>query len=174
MDKAFNNIVLIGMPGSGKSTVGCDLAKQLGMEFTDTDQLIEAQEHRTLQQIVDAKDYQYLREIEEKILLQINLSNAVIATGGSAVYSKEGMQHLQAGNAVVFLNISLATMLKRLNNSNRPVEKRGLAKSASQTIEAMYQERLSIYHKIAGLIINCDKLDALETCTEIIRSLFTK
>src|SRR5690554_2704475 len=96
------NLIFIGMPGSGKSTVGVLAAKRLGMGFVDTDLLIQEEAGRTLQEIVDQDGYQALRHIEEQVLLKLSVENQVISTGGSAVYSDAAMRHLKANGTVVF------------------------------------------------------------------------
>jgi shikimate kinase len=137
MSLSPSNIVLIGMPGSGKSTVGVLLAKQTGKAFVDTDLLIQSRTGGTLQDIVNRDGYLELRRIEEQVLLGLDLSDHVIATGGSAVYSEAAMGHLQAGGTVVFLRVSLATLRQRVGD----YETRGLAKRPDQTIEDLFAER---------------------------------
>lgn len=110
------NLIFIGMPGSGKSTIGVLVAKRLGMGFTDTDLLIQEQAGRTLQEIVDRDGYVALRQIEEQVLLALDVQNQVISTGGSAVYSDAAMQHLKRNGTVVFLDISLETVIHRIGD----------------------------------------------------------
>src|SRR5512139_586368 len=107
MTQTLSNLVLIGMPGAGKSTVGVILAKQTSREFVDTDLLIQTLQERTLQDIVDTDGYAVLRKIEEDVLLGLSVQNHVIATGGSAVYSDRAMAHLKSGGLVIFLDVDL-------------------------------------------------------------------
>ena len=107
MTNTADSIVLIGMPGAGKSTLGILLAKELGMDFVDTDVVIQVQEGKTLQQILDGSDYMHLRSIEEQVLLTEQIADKVVATGGSAVYSSEGMARLKENAPVLFLDVPL-------------------------------------------------------------------
>ena len=123
------NIVLIGMPGAGKSTVGVILAKLLTRPYLDTDILIQLVENRSLQDIVNTEGYMKLREIEERVLLDVKCENHVVATGGSAAYSHEAMEHLKGNGIVIFLNANLNTLKSRIYN----YETRGLAKRPDQS-----------------------------------------
>lgn len=134
MLKNPSNIVLIGMPGSGKSTVGIILAKLTSRDFVDTDVLIQTSQGRTLQDIVDTEGYMVLREIEERILLKLDCFNHVIATGGSAVYSHAAMTNLKSNGVVVFLNVDLPVLESRIHD----FATRGLAKRPDQSIEKVW------------------------------------
>lgn len=143
-----NNIILIGMPGSGKSTVGVQLAKHNAMEFMDTDLLIQTQQQRPLQVIVDTDGYLALRHIEEQVLLSIHVSHTVIATGGSAIYSKTAMNHLRTLGTIVFLDVDKEEILRRITDE----DSRGIARPEGQTLDDVFQERLPLYHQYADLI----------------------
>ncbi len=147
-----NSIVLIGMPGAGKSTLGVMLAKEAALDFVDTDVLIQVREGKTLQDILDATDYINLRAIEEETLLSVDLSHHVIATGGSAVYSDKGMKHLKTLGPIVFLNCSLAELRRRIHN----YESRGIARRPDQSFEALFEERDLLYRRYADHVIECD------------------
>ncbi|MCB1687700.1 MAG: shikimate kinase [Halioglobus sp.] len=161
------NIVLIGMPGSGKSTVGVILAKMLSYDFLDTDLLIQSSQQRPLQDIVDSEGHLALRAIEEDILLTINVRNCVIATGGSAVYSERAMRHLAATGTVVFLEIDLAALEKRIHNFGS----RGLAKRPEQTLADLFAEREALYRQVADITINCAGLTQEDVCSKIIEEI---
>jgi len=161
------NIVLIGMPGSGKSTVGVILAKQLSRGFVDTDLLIQTGQGRSLQRIVDSDGFQALRDIEERILLQLSCSNQVIATGGSAAYSRPAMTHLKQGGIVVFLHADLETLNRRV----RDFSERGLAKCPGQTLDDLFRERSSLYTAYADITIDSCLLTHEEVCSRIIEQL---
>jgi shikimate kinase len=169
MLKHTSNIVLIGMPGSGKSTVGIILAKLTSRDFIDTDVLIQTSQGRTLQDIVDTEGYMVLREIEERILLKLDCFNHVIATGGSAVYSHAAMTHLKSKGVVVFLNVELTVLESRIRN----FATRGLAKRPDQSIEDLFDERFFLYTEFADVMIECNDLTQEEVCEEIISSILT-
>jgi shikimate kinase len=162
-----SNIVLVGMPGSGKSTVGVLLAKLTGRGFIDTDVLIQSRTGRTLQEIVDEDGYLMLRKTEEEVLLGLSLRNHVIATGGSAVYSDAAIRHLKADGVVVFLKVSMETLMSRVKD----YETRGLAKRKDQTLADLYAERSELYGKYADLTIPCDDLGHEAACSMVIDAI---
>lgn len=155
------------MPGAGKSTVGPLLAKNISRDFLDTDLLIQASQKRALQDIVNTGGQATLRLIEEEVLLSLACQNHVIATGGSAVYSEQGMMHLKADGIVIFLDTDLATLELRIDNFNT----RGLVKRADQTFAQLFDERLPLYRKYADITINCTGLSPKEVCMKIITEL---
>jgi shikimate kinase len=134
-------ISLIGMPGAGKSTVGVILAKLLGRQFRDTDLDIQLQEEATLQEILNQSGYLSLRKIEEEVLLELALENAIISTGGSAVYSDAVMERLRAAGPVVYLRADLATLAPRV----AATPERGMANSSDQSFAEVYAERTPLY-----------------------------
>jgi len=151
MEQTTSNVVLIGMPGCGKSTVGVVLAKRLSYEFVDTDLLIQSSRQRSLQDIVDREGYLALRAIEEDVLLTIESRNSVIATGGSAVYSDRAMAHLAALGTIVFLEIDFPTLERRIND----VGTRGLARRPDQGLADLFAERAPLYRRFAQITVNC-------------------
>jgi len=155
------------MPGSGKSTVGVILAKLLSRGFVDTDLMIQTAQGRSLQGIVNTDGYLALREIEEDILLDLRCSNQVIATGGSAAYSRPAMTHLKQGGIVVFLHADLETLNKRVQDFSE----RGLAKSPDQTLDDLFSERLSLYSAYADITIDSCRLTHDEVCSCIIEQI---
>lgn len=159
-----SNIVLVGMPGSGKSTVGVILAKLLSYDFIDTDLLIQSSQQRTLQDIVDRDGYLALRKIEEDTLLSLDLRNHVIATGGSAVYSAAAMTHLAAIGTVVFLDVELATLEARVND----LATRGLVRRPGQSLAELFAEREALYKQVADITINCSRMTQEDVCSEIL------
>ena len=161
------NIVLIGMPGSGKSTVGVILAKLTGRDFVDTDLLIQLAAGRPLQEIVDTDGYLALRRIEEEVLLGVVCCSHVIATGGSAAYSSKAMDHLKADGIVVFLDADIATLEARVHDFGQ----RGLAKRPDQTFADLFAERFSLYTKYADITVTCAGLTHEEVCARIIAEL---
>ncbi len=158
-----SNIVLIGMPGAGKSTVGIILAKMMSLDFIDTDVLIQILEGRSLQDIVDNEGHMALRAIEEKVLLDLDCTKHVIATGGSAVYSEEAMKHLASDGILIFLDADLAALEERVLNFNT----RGLAKKPGQTFADLFMERVPLYKKYAVITVECSGLTQEEVCAII-------
>lgn len=146
-----NSLILVGMPGAGKSTIGLLLAKELAREFVDTDLLIQLREGKTLQDIIVDHGFQHLRDIEEQVLLDTDYRNHVIATGGSVVYSEAGMQHLKRCGRIVFLDVPLAELVQRVYN----YASRGIACPPEQTMEDLYSERRALYQRYADIIIDC-------------------
>ena len=162
LDKS--NIILIGMPGSGKSTVGVILAKMLAKSFIDTDILIQNVENRTLQDIVDNEGHMALRSVEERVLLSISCTDHVIATGGSAAYSPPAMNHLKLQGIIVFLHADLPALQARIHN----YETRGLAKRPNQSLQDLFNERLALYEKYADITIESSECSQEQVCEMII------
>lgn len=165
--KTEKNIILIGMPGSGKSTVGVILAKMLTRPYLDTDILIQLVENRSLQEIVDSEGHLALRAIEERVLLDISCDNHVIATGGSAAYSDPAMKHLQGNGWFVFLDADLQTLQARVGN----YQTRGLAKRPDQSFADLFRERLELYTRYADLTIDSPGKNQEQVAEEIIAAL---
>jgi len=161
------NIILIGMPGSGKSTVGVILAKQLKMQFLDTDILIQNQTNKTLQEIVNTDGHMALRQTEEKVLLGIQCHNHIIATGGSAAYSTSAMNHLRSGGTVVFLHTELSALQTRIDN----YETRGLAKRPDQSLLDLFDERKVLYEKFADITVESTGFTQDQVCYDIEKQL---
>jgi len=151
-----NNIILIGMPGAGKSTVGVILAKRLGFHFIDTDLLLQSQEKCRLQPLIDTRGLDNFLEIEEQVLLNLHTQHSVIATGGSVVYSGNGLKKLGRSGYQIYLQIGLSTLLRRIADMGQ----RGLVMSKKQTFEQLYQERTPLYEKFADLTLNCEEMNA--------------
>lgn len=162
-----SNVVLIGMPGSGKSTVGVILAKRMSLNFVDTDVLIQIREGRSLQDIVDEDGHMILRDVEERVLESLEVRKFVIATGGSAAYSHAAMIHLKEDGVVVFLNVAIDTLRARVDD----YDTRGLAKRPDQTFEELFEERYSLYQKYSDIQIDCASLNQEEVCLEIQEAL---
>ncbi|MBL3555173.1 shikimate kinase [Marinobacter sp. JB05H06] len=165
--RTASNIVLIGMPGSGKSTVGVLLAKRLGLGFIDTDLLIQQEAGRTLQDIVDHEGYQALRQIEEQVLLELEVRRQVISTGGSAVYSEPAMQHLKTDAVVVFLDIPLEVVLERIGDYSA----RGISRRPGQSLSELFSERFGLYSGVADVTVDCGDKNHEEVCDAVIAAL---
>jgi shikimate kinase len=160
-------IVLVGMPGAGKSTIGVLLAKEAMKDFVDTDVLIQVRAEQSLQSIVDNSGYLILRQLEEEVLLDLSLENHVIATGGSAVYSDAGMAHLKKLGPVVYLKVSLEELKRRVQN----LPKRGIAGRPGITLDELYEERCPLYEKYADFTVDCDGKTPEQVINEIERFL---
>lgn len=161
------NLVLVGMPGAGKSTIGVLLAKRLAMDFVDTDLLIQVQYGDALQEIVNTKGYLELRKIEESVICSIDHLSYIIATGGSAVYSDKAMKHLKKTSKVVFLDVPFDEILRRVVD----FDTRGIAMRSDQTFEDLYQERRPLYQKYADINVQCDGKNQESITSEICKTL---
>ncbi len=158
-----NNIVLIGMPGAGKSTVGVMLAKRLAKDFVDTDVLIQVVTARSLQHILDENGYLGLRDVEEKVILSLDCDNHVIATGGSAAYSDRAMHHLSGQGTIVFLDVPFEIIEQRVTDYGT----RGIARREDQSFRDLFVERRPLYERYAEITLNCGTRDQDELCNEL-------
>ncbi len=164
-----SRISLIGMPGSGKSTVGVLLAKRIGLAFVDTDILIQEQEQATLAEIIARSSPFVLREIEEQVLLDMPITDSVISTGGSVVYSPAIMARLSAASTVVYLRAQLETVEYRISLA----PDRGIASPGNHTLEDVYNERVPLYEQYSDIVVDVDH-DTPESITgQIISQLDT-
>ncbi|MDC0000025.1 shikimate kinase [Porticoccaceae bacterium] len=162
-----NAVVLIGMPGAGKSTLGILLAKELGLDFIDTDVSIQVREGKTLQQISDEKGYLALRDIEEQVLLSENITGKVVSTGGSAVYSDAGMAQLKQNSVVIFLDVPLAELEQRISNFST----RGIARRPDQSFDDLFDERSTLYQRYADIRLDCSSLSVDEVLQKTLAAL---
>lgn len=160
-----NNIVLIGMPGCGKSTVGVVLAKAMGYGFVDSDLVIQAREHRLLCDIIGEQGLDAFNRIEEDVNRTLETEYSVIATGGSVVYGPRAMAHLREIGTIVYLKLSLEEVRGRLGDLTR----RGVALRKGQTLDDLYEERVPLYEKYADLIIDTESMDIRETVAQIMK-----
>ena len=161
------NIALIGMPGVGKSTVGVLLAKATGRLFIDTDVYIQAIEDRTLQTIIDEVGIEAFCRLEEGHILCIDAKNAVLATGGSVVYSPRLMQYLKDVCLIVHLDLDLASIKARL----RDMTERGVVIRKGESLDELYAERMPLYRKYTDVTIDCGGKDHQQVLAAIIRSI---
>ena len=145
-----SNIVLIGMPGAGKSTIGVVLAKTAALEFVDTDLLIQKQTGRKLQEIIKNDGIEAFLKIEGEVISKLDCKNSVIATGGSAVFSENAMNNLSRDGIIVFLDVPLDEIKRRVNN----ITTRGIAMKHGETLETVYNERLPLYKKYTDITID--------------------
>ncbi|MDO5292595.1 MAG: shikimate kinase [bacterium] len=158
-----NNVVLIGMPGAGKSTVGVILAKVLGYQFIDADLVIQDRESRLLKDIIEEEGLDGFLQIENEVNASINTKETVIATGGSVVYGEEAMEHLKSIGTVVYIKLSYDTLDSRLGN----IKQRGVALKDGQTLFSLYEERCPLYEKYADIVIDSENLGVEELLDKI-------
>ena len=163
----MNNVVLIGMPGVGKSTAGVILAKVLGYRFIDADLLIQEAENRLLHEIIRQEVTEGFLAIENRVNAGIEAQKSVIATGGSVVYGQEAMAHLKSIGTVVYLKLSFEILQKRLHN----IRGRGVVLKEGQTLRDLYEERVPLYERYADVVIEEKNRDVEETIALIVRSL---
>lgn len=159
------NIVLIGMPGAGKSTVGVVLAKKLGYAFLDSDLVIQSREGKLLHEIIEEHGVEKFWSIEEEANLSINAVRTVIATGGSVIYGGRAMEHLGQGGVIVYLKLSCEEIACRLGDLNE----RGVTLRKGQNLQMLYEERIPLYEKYADITVTCEKLTIREIVEEIDR-----
>ena len=163
----MKNIVIIGMPGAGKSTMGVILAKALGRNFIDTDIVIQENAGQLLQEIIDTGGAGAFLRIEKKAILSLHFRNAVVATGGSVVFSRRAMEHLKRDGVVIYLKISFEEMEKRLKN----ITTRGIVLVAGQGLRDMYDQRVPLYEKYADITIECSDEDFEDCVGSVVEQL---
>ena len=161
------NIILIGMPGVGKSTLGILLAKSLGYQFIDTDIILQNQKGRLLHEILSEEGIEKFIKIEETIIKSIICSDAVIATGGSVVLSDSAMDYLIKSGIVIYLDLDIETIIKRINN----IQVRGIVKDTVQTLQDIHRIRIPLYKKYSNISINCNNKDQEQIVNEILKAL---
>lgn len=166
----MDNIILIGMPGVGKSTVGVVLAKVLGYEFIDSDLLIQKKMNMVLSEIISQKGIDGFMAVENEVNASIDTRRTVIATGGSVVYCEEAMKHLKSIGTVIYLRLSLQSLSTRLGN----LRGRGVVLKDGQTLEHLYEERVVLYEKYADVVIdeeNQELEDTLQNILEVLKNI---
>ncbi len=166
-DLLKNNIILIGMPGVGKSTLGVILAKELGYQFIDSDLLIQQQEGRRLREIIERDGVEGFLKIEDQVNASLEAEKAVIATGGSVVYGETAMRHLKELGTIVYLQLPYAELEKRLGN----LHNRGVVLRKGQTLRDIYEERCRLYERYADITVCETGLDLEATLEEVMRAL---
>lgn len=160
----MKNIILIGMPAVGKSTIGVVVAKRLGYEFIDTDLLIQKREERLLKDIIRTEGIERFLEIENEVNRKVAAEKAVISPGGSVVYCEEAMNHYKEIGKIVYLRASFETINKRIPNP----EKRGVVLKEKQSFRAMYDERVKLFEKYADYTVDEEGLDMGETIERVL------
>ena len=161
--KEKNNIILIGMPGAGKSTVGVVLAKKRGCRFLDSDLLIQEKYDALLHELITEHKAEGFWKIEEEVNASIRAKNTVIATGGSVIYGPAAMAHFKEIGTIVYLKLSCETIRERLGDLNE----RGVTLREGQTLEDLYEERAPLYEKYADIILDCEKKRIRDIAAEL-------
>lgn len=164
-DRILGNIILIGMPACGKSTIGVVLAKTMGMRFLDTDLLIQEREGALLQDLINTKGNDYFKKVEEYVLRSINVENTIISTGGSAVYYPKAIEHFKKNGKVIYINVSYETIETRLNN----ITTRGITMAHGETLKDLYDKRVPLYEASADIIVETDGLTVEQAIEKILQ-----
>jgi shikimate kinase len=159
----MKNIILIGMPGAGKSTIGVVLDKTLGFTFRDSDLVIQERENRLLQEIIDDIGMESFLDVEEEAVLTIDASKSVIATGGSVIFRHRAIEHLRKMGDIIYLQVSYEEIERRVNN----ITTRGIAMGKGHTLKDVYDQRVELYEKYADKVINCDNKNLEEIVKDI-------
>jgi shikimate kinase len=163
----MKNIVLIGMPSSGKSTVGVVLAKTLGMNFIDTDLVIQEKTGQLLQNIINDDGINYFLQIEENSILSLKVKNSIIATGGSVIFCDKAIEYLKMKGILVYLNVEFKEIVKRLDN----ITTRGVVLAKGQSLKDMYNQRAPLYQKYSDITIDCSNKGVEEIILNVISEI---
>ena len=163
----MKNIILIGMPAVGKSTVGVVVAKRIGYEFIDTDLLIQKQERRLLKEIIAEEGNERFLEIENQVNRDLQVESAVISPGGSVVYCEEAMQHFKEIGTVIYLHATYEAIYKRITNAKN----RGVVLKEGQTLKDLYDERVKLFEKYADYTVSEEGLSLEETIDMVLELL---
>lgn len=166
----MDNIILIGMPGAGKSTVGVILAKALGMNFVDSDLKIQEQEGKLLKDIIAERGLEGYLEVENQVNIGLREEHSVIATGGSVIYCHEAMEHLRSIGTVVYIRLEFDTIDERLGN----IRQRGVVLRKGQNLRSLYEERCPLYEKYAHIILDGEGLTMEEILDRIVTQIREK
>lgn len=160
----MSNIVLIGMPGAGKSTIGVLLAKAKGYKFCDTDILIQDRTGELLYETINRDGIDAFLSLEEEVLSNVDGDRIIFATGGSAVYGEKAMAHLKSIGTVVYIKLSYEEIVSRVNN----ITTRGIAMKHGKTLLDVYNERVPLYEKYADITVECDGTTVEECVSKMI------
>lgn len=163
----MDNIILVGMPGCGKSTIGVVLAKVIGYEFTDSDLLIQKQEGKLLREVIAECGEEGFLKIEEGVNAGLQVEHHVIATGGSVIYCERAMKHFQEIGTIVYLKLSYPSICSRLGN----IRRRGVVLKDGQTLKDLYDERTPLYEKYADVIVDAEGYDVEELMDQVVQAL---
>lgn len=163
----MNNIILIGMPGAGKSTIGVLLAKTMLLSFVDTDLIIQNKYKSALCDIIESEGTDGFLKIENDVISGCDFENSVVATGGSAVYGEEAMEKLKKDGTVVYLKLPLSELEKRLAD----IKTRGVAMKNGTTLAELFEERSPLYEKYADITLDCSNLTPEQCIEELLEQM---
>ena len=163
----MKNIILTGMPGAGKSTVGVILAKTLGMNFIDTDIVLQENSGRILQEIINTDGIEAFLKTEESCIVSLDCTNTIISTGGSVVFSDKSMNYLKKKGIIIYLYISYEELVQRIKN----ITTRGIVLPADQSLLDLYNQRLPLYEKYADRTIDCSDMDVEKIIEKVLHEL---
>lgn len=161
----MKNVVLIGMPGAGKSTVGVVAAKRMGSRFVDADLVIQEAYGKLLHELIEEYGVDGFLELENRVNASLNVDNTVIATGGSVCYGREAMMHLKQTGIVVYLKLGCEALTERLGDLNE----RGVVLKNGQTLQELYLERAPLYEAYADVTVDCEGKSLRDTAEEVCR-----
>lgn len=165
----MKNVILIGMPTSGKTTIGIHLSSEIGYGYIDSDSVIVARSGHNLRELIAELGNDAYLDLEAKVNAEITASRCVIATGGSVIYRENGMRHLKENGIVVYLKMSYEEMCKRLGD----LVERGVVLKDGFTLRDMYNERLPLYEKYADITIEIDGKD-VHGCVQAVKEALKK
>ena len=166
----MDNITLIGMPGSGKSTVGVLLAKALGFDFIDTDLTLQQREGALLQNILNERGTEVFLDLEQDAICSVQCKNSIISPGGSCICRERSMAHLKTLGKIVYLRLPLEELETRLNN----ISTRGIAMEPGQTLQDLYDYRTPLYERWADMTVDCAGQSLEETVAAVLRALISQ
>lgn len=167
MTELNKNIVLIGMPGAGKSTIGVLLAKAISYDFMDTDLVIQNQVKKRLFEIINEQGIDAFLKLENEVLSNIKVENTIISTGGSAIFGEDAMKNLSDNGIVVYIKLTCEEIIKRVNN----IKTRGIVMKNGKTLEDVYNERVPYYEKYADIVIETDGLTIEESVSMLVERI---
>lgn len=160
-----NNIILIGMPGSGKSTAGVLFAKNMNYRFLDVDFLIQEREGKRLYEVIEEKGNEYFLSVEDEVNAQLNVERTVVATGGSVIYCENAMKHLKEIGTVIYIKVPEEEIERRITNFST----RGIIIKSGETLADLYNERIPLYEKYADLTVNCNEKELQYNADKIMK-----
>lgn len=165
-----SNVILIGMPTSGKTTIGTELSAKIGYGYIDSDSVIVARQGKSLRELIETLGNEKYLDVEAQVNSQLSASRCVIATGGSAIYRENAMQKLRENGTVVYLKMSYEEMARRLGDYRA----RGVVLKDGFTLKDMYDERAPLYEKYADITVELDGKTIAQSVKAVVGALQCK